>query len=142
MRLKEHFPMSRFLSALEWRGLSYVSEELACHAIETYTERLRQPEESAKLRVHCYRAVLEQLLERRSPALRHTVLKTVPRAHALPFSEYVARATERLVAGDRLSPAFSHQELSDPGVAGQLDRWWQVVIFYTLRLAMAPVVGW
>ena len=42
----------RFLSGLEWPGLSYVTEELACHAIETYTHRLSCKEENEKLKVH------------------------------------------------------------------------------------------
>ncbi len=53
-----------------------------------YTERLRAGEED-RLRVHCYRALLEQLLVTKQPGLRHTQLKTVARAHQLDFPSYV-----------------------------------------------------
>jgi len=140
MRLKEHYPMSRYVKAFEWGGLSYVSEELACHAIETYTERLAQPGENEKLKVHCYRAVLEHLLvTTRSPKYRHTILKTVPKAHTLSFPVYVGRATQKLVAEAGLEP-FTEEELTCPEVEKRLARWWEVVTFYTLRLAMAPVI--
>jgi len=140
MRLKEHYPMSRYLKAFEWGGLSYVSEELACHAIETYTERLAQPGENEKLKVHCYRAVLEHLLvTTRSPKYQHTILKTVSKAHTLPFPVYVERATQKLVAEAGLQP-FTEEELTCPEVEKRLARWWEVVTFYSLRLAMAPVI--
>jgi len=140
MKLKEHYPMSRYLKSFDWGGLSYVSEELACHAIETYTQRLAQPEENEKLKVHCYRAVLEHLLvTTRSPKFRHTILKTVPKAHNLSFPVYVGRATQKLVAEAGLQP-FTEEELTCPEVEKRLARWWEVVTFYTLRLAMAPVI--
>jgi len=140
MRLKEHYPMSRYLKAFDWGGLSYVSEELACHAIETYTERLAQPGENEKLKVHCYRAVLEHLLvTTRSPKYQHTILKTVSKAHTLSFPDYVNRATQKLVAEAGLQP-FTEEELTCPEVEKRLARWWEVVTFYTLRLAMAPVI--
>jgi len=140
MRLKEHYPMSRYLKAFEWGGLSYVSEELACHAIETYTERLAQPGENEKLKVHCYRAVLEYLLvTTRSPKYQHTILKTVSKAHTLPFPDYVERATQKLVTEEGLQP-FTEEEVTCPEVAKRLARWWEVVTFYSLRLAMAPVI--
>ena len=50
------------------------------------------------------------------------------------------RATEKLVSGCGLEP-FTEEELGSPEVLGQLDRWWEIVTFYTLRLAMAPVIG-
>lgn len=140
MRLKEHYPMSRYLKAFEWGGLSYVSEELACHAIETYTERLAQPGENEKLKVHCYRAVLEYLLvTTRSPKYQHTILKTVSKAHTLPFPDYVERATQKLVTEEGLQP-FTEEEVTCPEVEKRLARWWEVVTFYSLRLAMAPVI--
>ena len=112
----------RYVKAFEWGGLSYVSEELACHAIETYTERLAQPGENEKLKVHCYRAVLEHLLvTTRSPKYRHTILKTVPRAHTLSFPVYVGRATQKLVAEAGLEP-FTEEELTCPEVKKRLAR--------------------
>ena len=37
--------------------------------------------------------------------------------------------------------AFSIEELTDPKIDAQLEQWWEVVTFYTLRLAMAPIIG-
>ena len=112
----------RYLKSFDWGGLSYVSEELACHAIETYTQRLAQPEEDEKLKVHCYRAVLEHLLvTTRSPKFRHTILKTVPKAHNLSFPVYVGRATQKLVAEAGLQP-FTEEELTCPEVEKRLAR--------------------
>ena len=53
-------------------------------------------------KVHCYRAVLEKLLCSRCPAFRHTILKTVPRAHSLAFAEYVHRS----VTGQMVEQSF------------------------------------
>ena len=112
----------RYLKAFDWGGLSYVSEELACHAIETYTERLAQPGENEKLKVHCYRAVLEHLLvTTRSPKYQHTILKTVSKAHTLSFPDYVKRATQKLVAEAGLQP-FTEEELTCPEVEKRLAR--------------------
>ena len=57
-----------------------------------YTERLRGGEED-RLKVHCYRALLEKLLVSKDPGLRHTQLKTVARAHQLDFPTYVRQAS-------------------------------------------------
>merc|ERR1719378_620844 len=35
---------------------------------------------------------------------------------------------------------FTEEELTCPEVEKRLARWWEVVTFYTLRLAMAPVI--
>ena len=57
-----------------------------------YTERLRGGEED-RLKVHCYRALLEKLLVSKDPGLRHTQLKTVARAHQLDVPTYVRQAS-------------------------------------------------
>lgn len=139
MKIKEHFPMSSYLSDQKWHKLTYTSNELACHALETYVERLRQPGMETKLKVHCYRAILEQLLVEKDQKFRHTILKTVARAHKLPFAEYVNKATAGLVANEELEP-FSQEFLDSREITQKLERWWEVVTFYTLRLALAPVI--
>ena len=138
MKIKQNFPMSDYVTTQTWSRLTYTSTELSCHAVEMYADKLRQGEQD-KLKVHCYRAVLEDLLVRRDPQYRHTILKTVSRPHLLSFPDYVARATAGLVSRG-LQP-FTEQELSSPAVLGQLQHWWTVVTFYTLRLAFAPVIG-
>lgn len=141
MKIVEHFPMSRFLSSQPWHSLHYVTNELACHAIEIYCQRLRGGEDThrEKLKIHCYRAVLEKLLVSRSPEWKHTILKTVTRGHELEFPEYVQRATANLVANKGLQP-FTQEELTSKEVEEEIDQWWKVVTFYSLRLALAPII--
>ena len=57
MKIVEHFPMSSFVSSQPWHSLHYVTNELACHAIEIYCQRLRDREtdNQEKLKIHCYR---------------------------------------------------------------------------------------
>jgi len=138
MKIHEHFPMSCFTKERPWHQLSYTSNELACHALEMYTDRLRKEQED-KLKVHCYRALLEKLLIGRNEDFRHCILKTVARAHEMSFVDYVTKATTNLVNSGRLE-AFSEEELTDPKIDAQLGQWWEVVTFYTLRLAMAPII--
>ena len=110
MKIIQHWPMSR-----------HVTNTLACHAIEVYVERLRlkAEDERDKLKVHCYRAVLEKLLIKRGDKYRHTILKTVPKSHLLPFAEYVKRATVNLIRDAGLDP-FSDEELDNDEVNEEL----------------------
>ena len=84
--------------------------------------------------------MLEKLLLGRDEKYRHTILKSVARAHEMSFSDYVLKATKNLVENNGLLE-FTKEELEDPKVVSQLDKWWEVVTFYTLRLAMAPIIG-
>merc|ERR1719233_1016098 len=81
----------------------------------------------------------EKLLVDKNKNLRHCILKTVTRAHEMSFTEYVNKATTHLVLNGSLQ-AFTDEELSDPKISAQLELWWEVVTFYTLRLAMAPII--
>ena len=139
MKLRHHWPMSRHVAARPWRGLTYTSTELSCHALEVYADKLRVRGDEEKLKVHCYRAVLERMLMKRDPKYRHTILKTVAKSHLLSFPEYVRRATVNLV-NEGMEP-FADEELDNEIVNSQLRQWWKVVVFYTLRLAFAPVIG-
>jgi len=49
------------------------------------------------------------------------------------------KPTTNLVLNGSLE-AFTDEELSDPKISAQLELWWEVVTFYTLRLAMAPII--
>ena len=138
MKIRQHFPMSRHVSSLPWSCLTYTSTELSCHAIEMYADKLRRGEE-ARLKVHCYRALLEEMLAGRGPQYRHTILTTVSKPHLLSFPDYVTRATAGLLSQGL--PAFTEQELHSEEVSLKLRQWWQVVTFYSLRLAFAPVIG-
>ena len=79
------------------------------------------------------------MLIKRDPRLRHTILKSVPKSHLLPFAEYARKATVNLVS-DGMEP-FTDDELDNDDITRQLQQWWKVVVFYTLRLSFAPVIG-
>ena len=132
------FPMSAFLSrhdALPPSSFSYIAKELSCHAMETYCQRLTVKEQNSKLKVHCYRAMLEKILAERFPDFRHSVLKTVKNAHLLEFEDYARRATLNHTDIIWESDFFK----SDYVLKG-LKEWNRVVAFYSLRLAFAPVL--
>ncbi len=61
-----------------------------------YGDRLAEGGEE-KLKVHCYRALLEQLLVARDPGLRHTQLRTVAQAHKMDFPSYVRQVNNGTV---------------------------------------------
>ncbi|MGH0181698.1 UNVERIFIED_CONTAM: hypothetical protein FKN15_007555 [Acipenser sinensis] len=56
------YPMSSWVQGLPGHELSCKAREAACHALESYAERLRG--ERGELQSHCYRAVLETLVRR------------------------------------------------------------------------------
>lgn len=82
------YPMSNWVRRLAGHQLSYKAREGACHAIEEYLQRLR--EESALLRTHCYRAILENIIRAHRPDIRRPGVQTVKKAHMLSFSELVS----------------------------------------------------
>ena len=137
-KLTSTFPMSSYIRdcsdlASKAKGLTYLSRELSCHAIETYTARLKTPQVE-KLKVHCHRALLEMLIAKSSrPDLKHSSLQKVPQSHLRPFAEYAVKATERLMLDLNLE---ENQDLIE-NLSGQ---WWNVVTFYSLRLVLAPVI--
>jgi hypothetical protein len=63
-----------------------------------YGDRLAEGGEE-KLKVHCYRALLEQLLVARDPGLRHTQLRTVAQAHKMDFPSYERQLNIGTAAG-------------------------------------------
>ncbi|MGH0122576.1 UNVERIFIED_CONTAM: hypothetical protein FKN15_033667 [Acipenser sinensis] len=60
------YPMSSWVQGLPGHELSCKAREAACHALESYAERLRG--ERGELQSHCYRAVLETLVRRAQPS--------------------------------------------------------------------------
>ena len=104
MKLDKNFPLNRDVYTANISAdvvsaddvLSYSARELSCHAIEAYVERLLNAAEVEKLKVHCRRAVLEDLIVCRWPKKRQMPLRKVSNSHALPFPAYVKRATQNL----------------------------------------------
>ena len=132
MHIRKCFPLSQNLQNFD---LSYTSMELACHAIETYKDRLSNFEELEKLKVHNRRALLELILFEKNPELRKSMLKTVKNSHQMPFSEYVLKATEKLEKFD-----ITSEDLENEDIQAKEMQWLRVVSFYTLRLLFAPLL--
>lgn len=115
-------------------GLSYEAREIACHSIETYAERLKTNNYDY-LKIHCYRALIERILIRHDPTLRRCGLKSVKQKDGLTFQEYARIVTENLPT---VNPTV--EELLDAQIEKDLSEWKEVVIFYTLRLFLAPLL--
>ncbi|XP_061801925.2 methyltransferase-like protein 25B isoform X1 [Nerophis lumbriciformis] len=125
------YPMSEHVRALPGHELSYKAREGACHAVEHYIRRLR--EESALLRTHSYRAMLETFVTEARPQLRRAGIQTVKKAHLLTFTEYAKLGLARV----GLPPSLP----LDPGcVERMLAQQGKVVVYFSLALLLAPVV--
>ncbi|XP_039760390.1 protein RRNAD1-like isoform X2 [Pararge aegeria] len=122
------YPMSRYVGGLDC-GLSYISREISCHAIETYCERLCRGEYN-DLKVHAFRAALEKLLVQLDPELKHMPVRSVKHTNNMTFNSYCEAALNQI----------SVQPLEYDSVKEDLGQWKKVVILYTLRLALAPLV--
>ncbi|XP_042203507.1 protein RRNAD1-like [Homarus americanus] len=127
------YPMSDFVYSLPGFVLTYEAREVACHAIEMYVNRLRLGVDN--LKVHCYRASLEEIIIRHWPSHHHAGLRSVNHAHKMEFSQYAVEAVSRL-------PDFKlpQEDLCSNQTKHNLSRWMQVVVYYSLRLLLAPVV--
>ncbi|KAL5287630.1 RRNAD1 family protein [Megaselia abdita] len=85
---QEGFPMSRFLKGFnnDFHKLSYESREIACHAIEMYKTRLEQKDYDY-LKVHSFRAAVEEIIVKHWPHLKHSGLKSVKHSQNMTFEE-------------------------------------------------------
>ncbi|CAH0405171.1 unnamed protein product [Chilo suppressalis] len=133
MKLTDHgYPLSQYAKSLN-SHLSYPSREIACHAIEVYCDRLRKGDYK-DLKIHAYRAALERILVDIDPKLKHAPVRSIKHSDTMTFERYCSLAMERL----------SIPLPTDPDVwsRGQEDvqLWRRVVIVYSLRLALAPLV--
>ncbi|CAB3256270.1 unnamed protein product [Arctia plantaginis] len=128
----EGYPMSVYAQSLD-SNLSFASREIACHAIEVYCGRLREGNYK-DLKIHAYRAALERILVELDPKLRHAPVRSIKHSDAMTFEEYCALAVERLNLDLPKSPDVWSRGNSD------LEQWRRVVVVYTLRLMLAPLV--
>ncbi|NXF13512.1 RRNAD protein, partial [Smithornis capensis] len=126
------YPLSASVAALPGHQLSYRALEAACHALEEYEGRLRG--DSAHLRAHCYRAVLESLIRAADPGKRHLGVQVGRKALALSFPQYARLGLPH--AG--LDPAGV--PLDSGAVGAMLEQQHKVVAFCTLGQLLAPVV--
>ncbi|KAJ8678870.1 hypothetical protein QAD02_014657 [Eretmocerus hayati] len=129
------FPMSDFLGAKRnYPALSYAALEVACHAVEKHCEKLKS-KDFGDLKVHAYRAVLEYLLIEKNPSLRHAQLKNTKIGENTTFEEYCKSATVNLEIRDR--PTDLDYKRAD--IKNFLSKWKRVLIFVSLRMAIAPL---
>ncbi|XP_047116896.1 methyltransferase-like protein 25B isoform X1 [Schistocerca piceifrons] len=126
------YPLSTFVSKRP-HMLSFEAREIACHAIETYRDRLHAGDYE-NLKIHCFRALLEKILVKHWPHLRHSVVKSIKHYSGLNFRDYCEIATARLGVKIPSEDFFSEETCLS------LSEWKKVVTFYTLRLMLAPLV--
>lgn len=127
------YPMSKHVQALGTKAvLSYQAREVACHAFEVYVKRLR--ESPLALKIHCYRALLERLIVHRYRNQRHCGLGCVKHASSMTFAQYARKALEKFPL------PMPDEDLDSPELELAMDEWRHVVVFYSLRLLLAPVI--
>ncbi|KAH8416012.1 hypothetical protein KR222_006394 [Zaprionus bogoriensis] len=112
--------------------LSYEAREIACHAMESYYDRLSAGQYEY-LRIHSLRAAAERIIVQHFPDLRHCALRNVKHVPGMTFDEYFRRACE----GTRFE-ALRSTLLSCKQIEDDLLLWRRIVCFYTLRLMLAP----
>ncbi|XP_077261641.1 methyltransferase-like protein 25B isoform X2 [Temnothorax americanus] len=129
------YPLSKYLSSFGKRKLSYTALEVACHAIESYRDKLKTGNYE-DLIVHAYRAALETILIKRNSQLRHTQVRNVKVTRPVTFEQYCTAATADFEPN--LRPEDS--DFQNPQIKSYLDQWRQIVIFGALRTMLAPLV--
>lgn len=133
--LSNGYPLSKYLNCnMQSVGLSSEAREVACHAIEMYYDRLTNRNYEF-LKIHSFRAATERILVNRYPHLKHSGLRNVRYVSGLSFEEYFQRAV-----ADLDIPSFRSEDLCQPTTQEDLQRWRELVIFYSLRLFFAPLI--
>ncbi|XP_017097533.2 methyltransferase-like protein 25B isoform X1 [Drosophila bipectinata] len=128
------YPLSSFLNDNPESQLSYEAREISCHAMEVYHDRL-QVGDYEHLRIHSLRAAAERIIVKEFPHLRHCALRNVKHSPGMDFNEYFQKA----VQGTRFE-ALDSRLLSNQQTEEDLKNWKRIVVFYTLRLMLAPLV--
>ncbi|KAG5887848.1 hypothetical protein JTB14_005614 [Gonioctena quinquepunctata] len=126
------FPLSRFGSNMKM-NLSYLSCEIACHSIENYADKLKNPEEYNKLKIHAYRALLEKILVSIDPKLGHSMVCGIKYKEGLTFRKYV----EKVLGKMNIIPPENLVSICENTIN---KTWKKVIVFYSLRLLLAPLV--
>ncbi|EFN60617.1 UPF0431 protein C1orf66-like protein [Camponotus floridanus] len=129
------YPLSKYLSSFANYKLSYTALEVACHAIESYCDKLKTGNYE-DLIVHAYRAILETILIKRDSQLRHSQVKNVKVTKSMTLKQYCALATANFE--EHLRPKDS--DFQNLQVKFYLSRWQHIVIFGALRTMLAPLV--
>ncbi|KAK3098386.1 hypothetical protein FSP39_019000 [Pinctada imbricata] len=129
------YPMSQYLlRSHPDHSLSYEAREMACHFVDSYTERLRENKQSS-LKLHCYRAMLQCIIHHIDPSFHHGSVKiSVKNGENLDFIQYAKQGLQRLGIKTQVPESLLDE------VHSKQSMWKDVVAFYTLRLSLAPVV--
>lgn len=127
------YPLSEYLRESHSfdTHLSYEAREIACHAIEKYSQRLSSGDYDY-LRVHSFRAALEKIICDNWPSLKHSGLKSIKTLTT--FDDYCRQAV------DHMDIEIPNNEVESDEVKANLENWKNVVIFYSLRLMLAPLI--
>ncbi|XP_031634471.1 protein RRNAD1 [Contarinia nasturtii] len=112
--------------------LSFVAREISCHAIEVYANRLSDKNYD-NLRVHSFRAAIEKIICKYWPEKKRSGLRSIKRLTT--FRDYCHQAVSHL---DGIH--IPDHDIDSTDTLANLERWKSVVIFYTLRLVLAPLV--
>ncbi|XP_030557978.1 protein RRNAD1 isoform X2 [Drosophila novamexicana] len=126
------YPLSSRLQNDANCQLSYEAREIACHAMEQYSDRL-QAGQYEYLKIHSLRAAAERIIVEQLPDLRHSALRNVKHVPGMTFNDYFQKAIE----GTRFA---SLQAANPDQIDADLLHWRRIVCFYTLRLMLAPLV--
>lgn len=126
------YPLSQFLRNNKNAYLSFEAREIACHAIEVYAKRLMNKNYD-NLRVHSFRATIEKIICKYWPEYKRSGLKSIK--HLTTFRDYCQQAICHL---NQIQ--IPDCEIDAHDTLDNLSKWKLVVIFYTLRLMLAPLV--
>lgn len=125
------YPLSDYLNSQNAR-LSFEAREIACHAIEVYANRLSM-KNYENLRIHSFRAAIEKIICKYWPEKKHSGLRSIK--HLTTFEDYCKQAVNHL---DGVN--IPEYDIFSSDTLHNLDNWRLVVIYYTLRLMLAPIV--
>ncbi|CAD5120496.1 DgyrCDS9062 [Dimorphilus gyrociliatus] len=127
------FPLSSFLRSKSDSNLSWEAKELACHFIDSYMEKLM--ENHPNLKSHCYRAAMQEVLKEKDETFCNSTIKLkVKNIYEMNFTTYAEKVLEKL----KFSPGLT--EYQEERSKERLLKWFDVVVLYVLRLAIAPVI--
>jgi len=128
------FPLSKFLQRIPYQPLRYKSFETACHFIDDYTEKLLN--NSPKLKLHCYRAIMEVIMRKLDPdlVLASVRCKKIKNAGDMTFNEYASKVLERV------GIAYQAEILELVDYEGMLEQWKSVCFYHSISHLMGSVV--
>nr|XP_034320341.1 protein RRNAD1-like [Crassostrea gigas] len=127
------YSMSKFEQHLPLSALSYEAREMACHFADSHIQKLK--DNTPALKLHSYRAALQWVVLQLQPDFVTGAQKlSIRKAENLSFIQYASQGLKRL----GLSSEIPDNILE--GASCFLEQWRQVVIFYSLRLSLSPVV--